>query len=223
MVYEANMELRDRGLVIYTWGNASGIIRERGLVVIKPSGIDYGDLSEDNLCVVDMDGSMVEGNLKPSSDLPVHLEIYKGFKNIGGIAHTHSRWATVFAQAKMPIPPLGTTHADYFHGPVPCARQLDGDMIEGFYEKELGRSITGCFKDLDPLDVPAVLCPSHGPFTWGRDPKEAAFHGVVLEEVAHMAYHTLILNPVSSLDRLLLDKHFFRKHGKNSYYGQERR
>lgn len=222
-VLEANLELPRRGLVKYTWGNVSGIDREQGLVVIKPSGVAYEEMTEDDLVVVTLDGEVVEGKLRPSSDTPTHLEIYKAFPTIGGIVHTHSMWATIWAQAKQPLPCYGTTHADYFYGEIPCTEEMtESDVVEA-YEANTGKLIVRTFSSLDPTAVPGVLVASHGPFAWGKDPEEAVYHSVVLEEVAQMALFTRLLNPgVTSIEQFLLDKHFLRKHGANAYYGQEK-
>jgi len=220
-VYEANMQLPRYGLVTFTWGNVSGMDRESGLVVIKPSGVEYEQMKPDDMVVVDLDGNIKEGHYKPSSDTPTHLEIYKAFPKVGGIVHTHSRWATVFAQAGRGIPALGTTHADYFYGEIPCTRKMTPAEIGGEYEKETGTVILETFRDRDPMAVPAVLVHSHGPFTWGKDAAEAVYKAVVLEEVAFMAYHDLALRPqLEPMQRELLDKHYLRKHGANAYYGQ---
>ncbi|HOB08190.1 MAG: L-ribulose-5-phosphate 4-epimerase [Limnochordia bacterium] len=220
-VFEANLELNRKGLVVYTWGNVSGIDRGRGLVVIKPSGVDYETMTADQMVVVTLDGETVEGSLRPSSDLPTHLELYRRFPNIGGVAHTHSPFATAWAQAGMEIPCLGTTHADHFYGPVPCARALTQDEVEHEYEHNTGKVIVEAFAGLDPDAVPAVLVSQHGPFTWGKDPMDAVKNSVVLEEVAKMASVALGINPYAKpVPQYLLDKHYFRKHGKNAYYGQ---
>ena len=220
-VYEANMELPKRGLITYTWGNVSGIDREKGYFVIKPSGVDYEQLKPEDMVVMDLDGNKVEGEYKPSSDTPTHLELYKAFKDIGGIVHTHSPWATSFAQAKKGIPCYGTTHADYFYGEIPCGRDLSKEEIATSYEKNTGLVIIETFEKLNPLDVPGVLCSNHGPFTWGKDAAEAVHNAVVLEEVAKMAYRTENLSPnANPIPKDLLDKHFLRKHGKDAYYGQ---
>lgn len=220
-VYEANMELPERGLVIYTWGNASGIDRGRGLLVIKPSGVPYNKMEPSHMVVVDLCGNVVEGELNPSSDMPTHLELYKAFEGIGGIVHTHSPWAASWAQAGRSIPCYGTTHADYFYGTIPCARSLTKEEIESDYEKNTGLVIIESFTDKNPEHVPGILCENHGPFTWGKDAAEAVHNSVVLEEVAKMAYRTEALkkggNPTPAY---LKDKHFFRKHGSNAYYGQ---
>ena len=223
-VLEANLQLPEYGLVTFTWGNVSGICRERNLVVIKPSGVSYEGMKAEDMVVVDLDGNVVEGDLKPSSDTPTHLELYKAFPNLGGIVHTHSRWATSFAQAGIALPALGTTHADTFYGDVPITRLLTSEEIKGEYEKETGTVIIECFKDMDPMDIPGVLVHSHGPFSWGKDAKEAVHNAVVLEEVAFMAYHTLQLNPEKGrISQEILDKHYYRKHGANAYYGQDKK
>ena len=220
-VYEANLDLVKHGLVIFTWGNVSGIDRERGLVVIKPSGVSYDTMKVTDMVVVDLDGRVVEGTLKPSSDTATHLVLYKAFPKTGGIVHTHSSWATAWAQAGKAIPALGTTHADYFYGPIPCTRKLTEKEISTAYEAETGHVIVETFAGLDPEAVPGVLVTNHAPFAWGKDPHEAVHNAKVLEEVAQMAYHTLQINPSASIDQYLLDKHYFRKHGKNAYYGQK--
>ncbi len=219
-VYEANLELARRGLAIYTWGNASGIDREAGLIVIKPSGVDYGKLRPEDMAVVDLDGRTVEGSLRPSSDTPTHIELYKAFPKIGGVAHTHSIYATAFAQSGRAIPACGTTHADYFHGPVPCARALTEAEVAGEYEKNTGLIIAELFCGIDPLELPACLVKSHGPFSWGRDCAEAVYHAAVLEYCAQMAAITEALGAGEGAPRYLLDRHYYRKHGKNAYYGQ---
>lgn len=220
-VWEANMDLPKYGLVTFTWGNASGIDRDAGFVAIKPSGVPYETLRPDDIVVLDLDGRIVDGKLKPSSDTPTHLVLYRSFPGIGGIVHTHSSWATSFAQAGRSIPALGTTHADYFYGEIPCTRPMTEAEIEGAYERETGNVIAETFRGRDPLHVPGVLVHSHAPFSWGRDPHEAVHNAVVLEEVAKLAHRTFGLNPsVASMDRTLLDKHFLRKHGANAYYGQ---
>lgn len=220
-VFEANLSLEKHGLVIFTWGNVSGINRDQGLVVIKPSGVSYDDMTSDDMVVVDLEGKVVEGKLRPSSDTPTHLVLYKAFPNIGGIVHTHSSWATAWAQSGKPIPALGTTHADYFYGPVPCTRKLIQQEIETAYEIETGHVIVETFKNLDPNAVPGVLVNNHAPFAWGKTPGDAVHNAKVLEEVAQMAYHTLQINPSATIDQFLLDKHYFRKHGKDAYYGQK--
>lgn len=222
-VCEANLELSRRGVVLYTWGNVSGIDRARGLIVIKPSGVPYQGMQPSDMVVVDLEGRIVEGTLNPSSDTPTHLELYKAFPEIGGVVHTHSTHAVVFAQAGMEIPPLGTTHADYFYGVVPVSRGLTRDEVQEAYEKNTGRVIVETVKEMgkQPLAVPGVLVRNHGPFTWGKDPAEAVYHSVVLEEIAEMAWKTLQLNPSAALPPYILEKHYQRKHGPNAYYGQK--
>ena len=220
-VLEANLELPKKDLVTYTWGNVSGIDREQGLVVIKPSGVSYDKMTADDLVVVDLEGNVVEGDLKPSSDTATHLVLYKNFPNIGGIVHTHSPWATSWAQAGRAIPAFGTTHADYFYGEIPCTRKMTAEEITGEYEKETGNVIVETFEGKEALDIPAVVVNNHGPFAWGTDASNAVHNAVVLEEVAKMGYRTITLNQeISAIDQVLLDKHFLRKHGKNAYYGQ---
>ena len=221
-VFRANLDLVKHNLVIFTWGNVSGIDREKGLAVIKPSGLPYEGMTPEDMVVVDMDGRVVEGKWKPSSDTPTHLRLYAAFPLCGGVVHTHSRWATVFAQAEREIPALGTTHADDFYGPVPVTRPLTEAEIRGDYEAETGKVIAETFRDRDPMAVSAVLVRSHGPFTWGKDPEEAVHKAVVLEEAAFMAWHTLMLEPaLASMPRALLDRHYLRKHGPGAYYGQK--
>ena len=223
-VYEANMELPRRGLVTYTWGNVSGIDRETGYVIIKPSGVDYEDLTPDKLVVLDLDGNIIEGNLNPSSDTKTHLELYKAYPELGGIVHTHSPYAVGWAQAGKDIPAYGTTHADYFYGPVPCARHLTPEEVDEDYERNTGKSIIETFAErgINPVHVPAVICHSHGPFTWGKNPAQAVYHAVVLEEVAKMAlYTTQIYADCPPAPQHVQDKHFMRKHGPNAYYGQQ--
>ena len=220
-VWRANLQLKESGLVVLTWGNVSEIDRATGYIVIKPSGVDYGAMKPEDMVVVDGNGQVTEGKLRPSSDLATHLEIYRVFPDVGGITHTHSRWATVFAQAGAAIPPLGTTHADTFYGDVPVTRKLTAEEIAGTYEKETGTVIVEAFRALDPMAVPGVLVHSHGPFTWGKDAAHAVENAVILEEVAMMAWHTLRMAPQSALQQELLDKHYSRKHGKNAYYGQK--
>lgn len=221
-VYEANMLLPKHGLVTFTWGNASGIDRGRGLVVIKPSGVDYDKLTPEDMVVVELEsGKRVEGTLNPSSDTPTHLVLYRAFGNIGGVVHTHSRWATVFSQAGRSIPPLGTTHADYFYGDIPCTRRMTPSEIGGEYELETGSVIAETFEGKSPDDIPAVLVHSHGPFTWGTDPHNAVHNAVVLEELAFMAWHNLMMAPdIPPMQRELMDRHYLRKHGAGAYYGQ---
>ena len=221
-VCRANLELPKYGLVTFTWGNVSGVDREKGLMVIKPSGVSYDTMSADDMVVVSLEtGEKVEGRWKPSSDTPTHVVLYNAFKNIGGIVHTHSRWATSFAQAGVGIPAYGTTQGDYFYGEIPCTRKMTADEIMGEYEKETGNVIVERFKSLSPDDIPAVLVNSHGPFAWGLDAENAVHNAVVLEEVAFMAFHARMLNPdLKPMQKTLLDKHYLRKHGANAYYGQ---
>jgi L-ribulose-5-phosphate 4-epimerase len=220
-VLAANLLLPKYELVTFTWGNVSGVDRESGLVVIKPSGVDYEGMTAEDMVVVDLQGNIVEGKLKPSSDMPTHVELYAAFPHIGGVVHTHSRWATSFAQAGMPIEATGTTHADYFYGAVPCTRLLTPEEISRNYEAETGKVIIETFQNRDPDAIPAVLFRSHGPFCWGKSPEKAVESAVVLEEVAFIQYHALGLNPdLKMMQQELLDKHYLRKHGKNAYYGQ---
>lgn len=224
-VYEANMELPRRNLVTYTWGNVSGIDRENGLVVIKPSGVEYDELTLENLVVLDLDGNRVEGKLNPSSDTKTHLELYKAFPTLGGIVHTHSPYAVAWAQAGRDIPCYGTTHADYFYGAVPCARHLTKEELDEDYEKNTGKVIIETFtnRGIDPVAVPGVICHSHGPFTWGKDAAQAVYHAVVLEEVAKRALLTRQVDPSAApAPQYLQDKHYMRKHGPNAYYGQKK-
>ena len=221
-VFEANLELPKRNLVTYTWGNVSGLDRATNLVVIKPSGVDYETMTAGDMVVVDLDGKVVEGKWKPSSDTPTHVELYRAFPEVGGIVHTHSRWATIFAEAGREIPAMGTTQADYFYGAVPCTRKMTDAEIQGEYEKETGKVIVETFDGIDPLTIPGVLVYSHGPFTWGKDAHEAVYNAVVLEEIAFMDWHAMALNPKQgTMQKTLLDKHYLRKHGKNAYYGQK--
>lgn len=220
-VYEANMDLPKYELVTFTWGNVSGIDREKGVFVIKPSGVEYDRLSPEDMVVMDLDGNKVEGRYNPSSDTATHLELYKAFLEIGGIVHTHSTWATSWAQAGRSIPCYGTTHADYIYGEVPCLRCLTKEEIDGAYEKNTGILIADYFKDKEFLAVPAVLCKNHGPFAWGKDAHEAVHNAVVLEEVAKMAARCEQINPrVQPAPQELQDKHYYRKHGAHAYYGQ---
>ena len=215
-VYEANMELVKRGLVIYTWGNVSGIDRKSGLVVIKPSGVEYDVMTPDDMVVVDMDGKVVEGKYKPSSDTATHLVLYKQYSEIGGVVHTHSKWAVTFAQAGMDIPAFGTTHADYFYGDVPCTRDLTAQEIYEAYELNTGNVIVETVGDTDALAVPGIVVKNHGPFAWGKTAKGAVYNAVVLEAVAEMAYNTMTLNPrVQRVPQHLLDKHYFRQHHRS--------
>ena len=233
-VCQANLDLVKHGLVIFTWGNVSAIDRESGLVVIKPSGVSYDDMKPKDMVVVDLDGKVVEGSLRPSSDTPTHIVLYKAFAEIGGVVHTHSTYATAWAQAGMDIKPLGTTHADYFHGPIPCTPDMSVSQINGNYEEETGNVIVSTFKKINPVHTPAVLVKNHGPFAWGKDAAEAVYHAKVLEEVAKMNYITETLYKVSevsncvtlgkkpSIMKALIEKHFSRKHGPNAYYGQKK-
>ncbi|MCW5982955.1 MAG: L-ribulose-5-phosphate 4-epimerase AraD [Bryobacteraceae bacterium] len=221
-VVEANRELARRGLVIYTFGNASGIARDQGLVAIKPSGVEFDALRPEDIVLTDLDGKVVEGSMRPSSDLPTHLEIYKAFAEAGGVVHTHSTYATAWAQARHPIPCLGTTHADYFYGTIPVTEPLTDEEIESGYELSTGRAIVRLFVDIDPAQMPAVLVSGHGPFTWGGSAAKAAFNAVILEEVARIAQLTIGLDAKAApLSRAQLDKHFLRKHGPGAYYGQK--
>lgn len=221
-VFQANLLLPRHGLVTFTWGNVSGIDRAQGLVVIKPSGVSYEEMKAEHMVIVELaTGKKVEGSLKPSSDTATHIELYKAFPNVGGIVHTHSRWATSFAQAGRGIMALGTTHGDYFYGEIPCTRKMTKAEIEGEYEKETGLVIAETFREKDPDAIPAVLVYSHGPFAWGKDPMDAVHNAVVLEEVAFMNFHAMMLEPgIQAMQQELLDKHYLRKHGKNAYYGQ---
>ena len=221
LVCDANLLLPKYGLVTFTWGNVSGIDRQSGMLVIKPSGVPYEDMTPEDMVVVDLEGKVAEGKWKPSSDTPTHIELYKAFGSCGGIVHTHSRWATTFAQAGKAIPAMGTTHADYFYGAVPCTRLMTESEIKGEYEKNTGRVIVETFAGLDPEAVPGVLVCSHGPFAWGTDPLNAVHNAVVMEEVAFMDWHAMMLDPDrGEMQQVLLDKHYLRKHGKNAYYGQ---
>lgn len=221
-VLDANLELTRRGLVLYTFGNASGISRDEGLVVIKPSGVPYEAMTPAHLVVTDLEGKVVEGNLRPSSDLATHLVLYRAFPQIGGVAHTHSEYATAWAQARRAIPCLGTTHADYFHGAVPVTEAMTSAEIDSDYEKNTGDVILRAFENVDAMSVPAVLVANHGPFAWGADAAAAAHNAVILEAVARMAYFTMAINPdAEAAGKTLRDKHFLRKHGQNAYYGQE--
>ncbi|MGH9522800.1 MAG: L-ribulose-5-phosphate 4-epimerase [Terriglobales bacterium] len=223
-VLEANLELVRRGLVLYTFGNASGIDREQGLVAIKPSGVPYETMKPEHLVITDLEGKIVEGDLRPSADLPTHLVLYKEFGSIGGVAHTHSEYATAWAQARKPIPCLGTTHADYFHGAVPVTESMTGEEIASEYERNTGIAIVNTFRKLGPASVPAVLVANHGPFTWGCDAKAAAETAVILEAVARMAYFTFTINAdAKAIDGSLHDKHYLRKHGTGAYYGQPKK
>ena len=221
-VFRANLDLVKHGLVIFTWGNVSAIDRENNLVVIKPSGVSYETMVAADMVVVDLDGNIVEGGLRPSSDMPTHLMLYKAFSEIGGIVHTHSTYATAWAQAGRDIPNIGTTNADYFHDAIPCTAEMSRAEVEGNYEKETGRVIVRCFKEIDPVHTPGVLVRNHGPFAWGRDAADAVHNAVVLEQVAKMAYLSYQINPALTMNPLLVEKHFNRKHGPNAYYGQKK-
>jgi L-ribulose-5-phosphate 4-epimerase len=220
-VLKANLLLPKHNLVTFTWGNVSAIDRESGLVVIKPSGVEYDGMKASDMVVVDLSGKVIEGRLRPSSDTPTHIELYRAFPNIGGVVHTHSRWATSFAQAGCAIAPMGTTHADYFYGPIPCTRSLTDEEIKGEYEKNTGLVIIETFRGIDPDAVPGVLVRNHGPFAWGTSAANAVHNAVVMEEVAFMNYHAVTLrSDAPCVSQGLLDKHYYRKHGKNAYYGQ---
>ena len=221
-VCDANLELAVRKLVVYSWGNVSGIDRSAGVVAIKPSGIEYDQLTPDKIVLLDLDGNIVEGRLNPSSDTPTHLELYRNFKGIGGLCHTHSTCATMWAQAHREIPCFGTTHADFFYGPVPVTEPITADQIKDDYELNIGKVIVRRFAELDPMQMPAVLVADHGPFTWGKSPTDAVASAVVLEQIARMALGTVMINPnQNEISQVLLDKHYLRKHGKNAYYGQK--
>lgn len=223
-VFEANLLLPKYNLVTFTWGNVSGVDREKNLMVIKPSGVEYETMTAQDMVVVDLKtGKKVEGDLNPSSDTDTHVALYNAFPNIKGIVHTHSRWATVFAQGGRGIPALGTTHGDYFYGEIPCTRKMTPEEIGGKYELETGNVIIETFKDKSPDDIPSVLVHSHGPFCWGTDPMNAVHNAVVLEELAFMVWHNLMMNPdIPPMQQELLDKHYLRKHGANAYYGQKK-
>ncbi len=222
-VFEANLDLVKHGLVIFTWGNVSAIDRSQGIIAIKPSGISYETMKWEDMVLVDIEGKVVDSAFNPSSDTPTHLVIYSHFMQVGGVVHTHSEWATAWAQTGLAIPALGTTHADYFYGDIPCTRPLSKSEVIGNYEKATGKVIVDTFRDnnIDPLAVPAVLVAGHGPFAWGTDANNAVHNAVVLEQVAKMAHHTLTLNQESHIDQFLLDKHYKRKHGPDAYYGQK--
>ncbi len=219
-VFHANLELVKQGLVIYTWGNVSGIDREKGLVAIKPSGLDYDKMTADDMVVVDLEGNIVEGKLRPSSDTPTHLALYRAFPAIGGVVHTHSTYASAWSQAGLDIPNIGTTHADYFHKDIPCTADMTAEEVRGDYELETGNVIVRRFADIDPTATPAVLVKNHGPFTWGKDPADAVHNAVVLEQVAKMAFIARTINPALTMNPLLIEKHYNRKHGPGAYYGQ---
>ncbi|MDI6401941.1 L-ribulose-5-phosphate 4-epimerase [Balneolaceae bacterium ANBcel3] len=220
-VFEANLNLVKHGLVLFTWGNVSGIDREKGLVAIKPSGVEYNQMNAGQMVVLDLDGNIVEGDLKPSSDTPTHLELYRAFPEIGGVVHTHSTYATAWSQAGKDLPICGTTHADYFSDSIPCTRDMTEEEVRGAYEKETGSVIIERFKHINPMHIPGVLVKNHAPFTWGKNVHEAVHNSVVLEEVAKMAFIAFTLNPETTMNPLLTTRHFERKHGKNAYYGQK--
>ncbi len=222
-VFEANLMLPKHELITFTWGNVSAVDRAKGVVAIKPSGVEYSTMKVNDIVVVDLQtGEVIEGNYRPSSDTPTHLELYRQFEEVGGIVHTHSRWATIYAQAHRSIPALGTTHGDYFYGAIPCTRLMTAEEIAGDYELETGKVIVETFNDLAPLEIPAVLVASHGPFTWGADANDAVHNAVVLEELAFMAWHNQMAQPdIQPMPQNLLDKHYLRKHGKDAYYGQD--
>jgi L-ribulose-5-phosphate 4-epimerase len=219
-VLDANLNLVKQGLVILTWGNVSAIDREKGLVVIKPSGVSYATMKAEDMVVVDMDGNVVEGELRPSSDLPTHLVLYKRFQEIGGVVHTHSTYATAWAQASLPIPNIGTTHADTFHNDIPCTKEIPAQLLDKAYEASTGEMIADEFVEMNPMHTPAALACHHGPFTWGKDADDAVYNAVVLEEVARMAHLSLQLNHDLQMNKDLIEKHYSRKHGANAYYGQ---
>ncbi len=222
-VCRANLDLVKHGLVIFTWGNVSAIDRESGLVVIKPSGVSYDGMKPSDMVVVDLDGNVVEGELRPSSDTPTHLVLYKAFKEIGGIVHTHSTYATAWAQAGRDIPNIGTTHADYFHDAIPCTPDMTKEEVMGQYELETGNVIVRRFEGLNPVHTPGVLVKNHGPFSWGKDADQAVYNAVVMEQVAKMAFVAYSVNPDLTMNPLLIEKHFSRKHGPNAYYGQKKK
>ena len=220
-VFQANLDLVKHNLVIFTWGNASAIDREKGLIVIKPSGVSYDDMKASDMVVIDLDGNTVEGEFRPSSDTPTHLELYKAFPEIGGVVHTHSTYATAWAQAGQDVPIIGTTHADYFYGNIPCTRDMRPGEIETEYEKRTGTVIVEAFDGKNPMHTPGVLVKNHGPFSWGKDAHDAVHNSVVMEEVGKMAFISKMLNPQAGMNEHLTEKHFSRKHGPNAYYGQK--
>lgn len=221
-VLEANLELPHHGLVTFTWGNVSAIDKNRELVVIKPSGVSYANMTADDMVVVDLEGNVVEGRLNPSSDTPTHLPLYKAYEQVGGVVHTHSSYITSWAQAGCSVPALGTTHADYFYGEIPCTRALSEEEIQGKYEVETGNVIIETIGDQDPMSIPGIIVFQHGPFAWGKDAMDSVHNAVVMEEVAKMAFRSITINPrLSDIDSTLLDKHYLRKHGANAYYGQK--
>lgn len=220
-VFKANLELVSKGLVIHTWGNVSGRDKSTGLIVIKPSGVSYKSMKVEDMVVLDPDGKVVEGKYKPSTDAPTHLFLFKSWNNVGGIVHTHSTYATSWAQSGHSIPPFGTTHADHYYGPVPCSRPLTEEEVGKNYELNTGKVITEVIGGSDPLAVPSVLVSSHGPFCWGKDAGDAVYNAVALEEIARMAFYTVLLGKKEPVDKFLLEKHYLRKHGKDAYYGQK--
>lgn len=222
-VFRANLDLVKHGLVIFTWGNVSGIDRESGLVVIKPSGVGYDEMNAADMVVVDLDGNVVEGSLRPSSDTPTHLALYKAFPEIGGVVHTHSTYATAWSQAGVDLPNIGTTHADYFHNAIPCTPDMTKEEVEGDYELETGNVIVKRFEGMNPMHTPGVLVKNHGPFAWGKNPHDAVHNAVVMEQVAKMASIAYAVNPALTMNPLLVEKHFNRKHGPNAYYGQAKK
>jgi len=222
IVFKANLELVEKGLVIHTWGNVSGRDQESGLIVIKPSGVKYDSMTQEDMVVIDQSGKVVEGKYKPSTDAPTHIKLYETYKSLGGIVHTHSTYATSWAQAGRAIPPFGTTHADHFYGEVPCTRLMTKKETETDYELNTGKIIIEKLGDVDPLTVPSVLVCGHGPFCWGSDPDNAVYNAVALEEIARMAFYTVVLGKTEPIDQFLLDKHFKRKHGRDAYYGQNK-
>jgi len=219
-VLQANLDLVKHGLVIFTWGNVSAIDRKKGLIIIKPSGVSYDDMKADDMVVLDLEGKVIDGNLKPSSDTATHIVLYKMFPDIGGVVHTHSTFATAWAQAGKDIPNIGTTHADYFKDDIPCTRTMTAEEVNGQYEHETGNVIVECFKDLNPDFTPGVLVKNHGPFTWGKDAHDAVHNAVVLEQIAKMAFIAYSVNSELTMNEELIKKHFFRKHGEGAYYGQ---
>ena len=219
-VFRANLELVKHGLVVFSWGNVSGIDRESGLVVIKPSGVDYDVMKASDMVVVDLEGNVVEGSLRPSSDTPTHIALYKAFPEIGGVVHTHSTYATAWAQAGIDLPNIGTTHADYFHNAIPCTGDMTAEEVNGDYELETGNVIVKRFEGINPMHTPGVLVKNHGPFAWGKNPHDAVHNAVVMEQVAKMAAIAYQINPGLTMNQLLVEKHFNRKHGPNAYYGQ---
>lgn len=222
-VCKANLDLVKHGLVIFTWGNVSAIDRESGLVVIKPSGVSYDNMKPSDMVVVDLDGNVVEGDLRPSSDTPTHLVLYKAFREIGGVVHTHSTYATAWAQAGKDIPNIGTTHTDYFHDAIPCTADMTKEEVQGAYELETGNVIVKRFEGINPVHTPGVLVKNHGPFSWGKDADEAVHNAVVMEQVAKMAFIAFSVNPELTMNPLLVEKHFSRKHGPDAYYGQKKK